>query len=233
MSGSYYFSAGTRHVVPHKEGTGSQPTVMSSLEQVTSHAKEIPNQSVHRQESLRVSGGFEPSHLSFALAGRLMRDFGSIVLVLLRAVNNRGHHEAVGRRVTAQRVRDQTSWRTALPFQQLPKEAHGRPAITSGLHKHVDHVAVVVDRPPEVLLPTLDGHEQFVQVPGVAQASSAPSERTRVLRTEGPTPLPNRLVGDGDAPLSEEIFGIAEAQTEPVVVPDGVTNDVPRESVPW
>jgi hypothetical protein len=77
MSGSYYFSAGTRHVVPHKEGTGSQPTVMSSLEQVTSHAKEIPNQSVHRQESLRVSGGFEPSHLSFALAGRLMRDFGS------------------------------------------------------------------------------------------------------------------------------------------------------------
>ena len=44
MSGSYYFSAGTRHVVPHKEGTGSQPTVMSSLEQVTSHAKEIPNQ---------------------------------------------------------------------------------------------------------------------------------------------------------------------------------------------
>jgi hypothetical protein len=33
-------------------------------------------------------------------------------------------------------------------------------------------------------------------------------------------PLPNRLVRHGDAPLSEEIFGIAEAQTEPVVEPD-------------
>jgi hypothetical protein len=30
----------------------------------------------------------EPPHLSLALAGRLMRDFGSIVFVLLRAVNN-------------------------------------------------------------------------------------------------------------------------------------------------
>ena len=60
---------------------------------------------------------------------------------------------------------------------------------------------------------------------------NAPSERTRALRTEGPTPLPNRLVGDGDAPLGEEIFSISEAQTEPVVEPDGVTDDFRRESV--
>ena len=43
--------------------------------------------------------------------------------------------------------------------------------------------------------------------------------------------LPNRLVGHGDAPLSEETFGIAEAQTETVVEPDGVTDDFRRESV--
>ena len=62
---------------------------------MTPQAKEIPNEAVHRQESLRVSGGFEPPHLSLALAGRLMRDFCSIVLVLLSAVNNRRHHEAI------------------------------------------------------------------------------------------------------------------------------------------
>ena len=70
---------------------------------MTPHAKKIPNEAVHPQESLRVRRGFEPPHLSLALAGRLMRDFGSIVFVLLRAVNNRGDHEAVGRRVTAAR----------------------------------------------------------------------------------------------------------------------------------
>ena len=81
---------------------------------MTPQAKEIPNEAVHRQESLRVSGGFEPPHLSLALAGRLMRDFGSIVLVLRRAVHNGRHHDAVGRRVAAKLVGDQTPWRTAV-----------------------------------------------------------------------------------------------------------------------
>ena len=66
----------------------------------------------------------------------------------------------------------------------------------------------------------------------VLQASSLPApEDPGVRRTEPPTPLPNRLVRHGDAPLREEIFGIAEAHTEPVVEPDGVTDDVRRESV--
>src|SRR5712692_6508258 len=189
---------------------------------MTPHAKEIPNEAVHRQESLRLSAGFEPPHLPLALAGRLMRDFCAIVLVLLRAVNDGWHHDAVGRRVAAKLVGDQTPWRTALPFQQLPEEAFGRTPIAPGLDEEVDHVAVLVDGPPEILLATLDIHEQFVQGPRVAQASLPAPEDPGVRRTEPPTPLPNRLVGHGDAPLSEEIFGIAEAQTKPVVEPDGV-----------
>jgi hypothetical protein len=64
---------------------------------MTPEAKEIPNESVHRQEPLRVRGGFEPPHLSVALASRLMRDFGAIVFVLLRTVHNGRHHDGVGR----------------------------------------------------------------------------------------------------------------------------------------
>jgi len=71
----------------------------------------------------------------------------------------------------------------------------------------------------------------FVQVPRVAQASLPAPEDPGVRRTEPPTPLPNRLVGHGDAPLSEEISGIAVAQTETVVEPNGVTDDLRRESV--
>jgi hypothetical protein len=80
-----------------------------------------------------VGGGFEPPHLSLALAGRLMRDFGSIVFVLLSAVNNTRHHDAVGRRIAAKLVRDQTPWRTALPFQQLTEEAFGGTQIAPSL----------------------------------------------------------------------------------------------------
>src|SRR2546426_12582150 len=66
-SGSRCFSASTRHLVPHKKRAGSQQTVVSRPEQMTPHAKEIPNEAMHRQESLRVSGGFETPHLSLAL----------------------------------------------------------------------------------------------------------------------------------------------------------------------
>ena len=44
-------------------------------------------------------------------------------------------------------------------------------------------------------------------------------------------PLPNRLVGDRHASLREEIFGIAEAEAEPMVEPDRVADDVGRESI--
>jgi hypothetical protein len=85
MSGSLLLFSTRTSPVPHKEGARSQPTVVSRPEQVTAHAKEIPNDAMYRQESLRMSDEFEPSHLSLALAGWLMRDCCSIVL-LLRAV---------------------------------------------------------------------------------------------------------------------------------------------------
>jgi hypothetical protein len=106
--------------------------------------KEIANDPVHRQETLRVSAGFEPPHLSLALAGRLMGDFRSIVLVLLRAVNHRRHHEAVGRRVAAQLVGDQPSRRTALRFQQHPEEAFGGTPITPRLSQTLDAFARIL-----------------------------------------------------------------------------------------
>jgi hypothetical protein len=47
--------------------------MVSSLKQITAYAKEIPNDAAYRQESLRVSRGSEPSHLTFALASWLWR----------------------------------------------------------------------------------------------------------------------------------------------------------------
>ena len=85
----------------------------------------------------------------------------------LAAVHYRGHDRAVGRGVAAERIRDETARCAALSFQQFPEETFGLLLIAPGLHEDVDHVAVLVDRPPEILLAPLDGHEQFVQVPGV------------------------------------------------------------------
>jgi hypothetical protein len=54
---------------------------------VTFKPEEILDYSVNRHESLRLSGGFEPLHLSFALSRRLVRDFSSMMGVKRSAVN--------------------------------------------------------------------------------------------------------------------------------------------------
>ena len=49
------------------------------------HSKEILHDAMHGREALHVGGRLEAPHLPFALARRLMGDFGSIVRVLVRA----------------------------------------------------------------------------------------------------------------------------------------------------
>ena len=91
------------------------------------------------------------------------------------------------------------------------------------MHEKIDHITILVHRPPQILASALDGHEELVQIPRVAQASAP--ERPGVRRTECPTPLPNGLVGNGDAPLCQEIFGVSETLTKAGVKPDGVADD--------
>ena len=94
-------SAGTRHLIPDRERTHCEQPVVNRSEQMATDTKEILHGSVHREKSLRVGGGFESAHLSFALPRGLMRDFGAIVGVLFRAVDHRRHHGPERHRVAA------------------------------------------------------------------------------------------------------------------------------------
>ncbi len=71
--------------------------------------------------------------------------------------------------VASQLVGDQPPGLASLTFQQLAEEAFSRTPIAARLEQDVDHVAVLIDRTPEILPLPLDCHEEFVQVPGVAR----------------------------------------------------------------
>ena len=68
-------------------------------------------------------------------------------------------------------------------------------------------------------------------MPHVAKSTLVTFEFPSVLGSELPAPLPDGLVGDEDAPLREELLDISEAQGEPMVQPDAVTDDFTREPV--
>ena len=77
--------------------------MMRRSHQVTANVEKVADESVHGQESLCLTGRFEPSHVSLALPCGLVGDFGAIVLVSVRAMGDRrgvvarivtGPHEA-------------------------------------------------------------------------------------------------------------------------------------------
>ena len=69
------------------------------------------------------------------------------------------------------------------------------------LNEDVNHVAVLVHSPPQIVALALNLHEKLIQVPGVAEATLSPLQLSSVLGTELLAPLTNGLAGDGDPAL--------------------------------
>jgi hypothetical protein len=137
----------------------------------------------------------------------------------------------MGGRIAAELIGDESPWLRTLAVQQLPEEAFGCTPVATGLEENIDHVAVLVDCPPQVVPAAADGDEQFVQVPRVAEPPLPAFEAFGVPWPKLEAPLPDGLIGDGDPPLGQEIFGVAEAQTEAVIQPNGVADDFRGESI--
>ena len=110
--------------------------------------------------------------------------------------------------------------------EQLAHELPGCGLVPLPLHHIAQDFAFIIDSAPEILPLTSDRHKKLVQVPGVAQATLSPLELSSVLHTKLPRPLSDRLVGDDDSALSQEVFDISEAQTEAIVESDCVADDL-------
>jgi len=134
-------------------------------------------------------------------------------------------------RIAPELVGDHPPGHAALAFQQLSEEAFSRTPIAARLEQDVDHVAVLVNGAPEILLLTPNVHEEFIQVPRITQPTLSLLEPTSILGTELPAPLSDGLVGDHDSPLCQEIFDISQAQAEAVVEPNGMADYLRWESV--
>ncbi len=115
-------SGGEGDGILHEERATSQLSMMRRSQQVTANVEEVADESVHGQESLRLPWRFEPSHVSLALPVGLVRDFGAIVRVSVRAMGDGRHDRSVRSPVAAQFVGGQLPRRTLLALQQLAKK---------------------------------------------------------------------------------------------------------------
>ncbi len=67
-------------------------------------------------------------------------------------------------------------------FQDFAKEAFSSLPIAVLGHQNVQNIAILINCWPEVDLPALNPHEQFINVPNIAQPTLLPSDRLGVLR---------------------------------------------------
>jgi hypothetical protein len=118
-----------------------------------------------------------------------------------------------------------------LALQELAKKSFGSVAIATPLNQNVDYIPVLIDRPPQVVALIADSDEHLIQVPGIAQRSPATLQPPNMFGPELQALLSDRLVGHRDATLGEQVFDLAETETETVVEPHRVADDLGRESI--
>jgi len=138
---------------------------------VAAHSEQILDGSMERKKPLGVTRRFESSHLSFPLAGWLMRDFSSIVGIPFHAVSHVAEDASHGGGVASQFVSNDLHWFGALATQQSSKESLCDALIPMRLNQDIDHVSVLIHRAPQILLSPVDSNEHLIQVPMVAESS--------------------------------------------------------------
>jgi hypothetical protein len=128
--------------------------MMNRSQPVPTHAKQILNDAVHVQETLRVGGRRAAAHLTFSLSRGLVRDFGAIVRVSRRVMGDQRHDVPMGDTVAAQLVGHDpyrflslilqesaeesprcTPVPTAYGAKKRPRVANRKPVLACGPHK--------------------------------------------------------------------------------------------------
>ena len=86
-----------------------------------------------------------------------------------------------------------------------------RHQVSTSLQIDIDHFSILIHSAPQILLLTIDLHEDLVEVECIAVTTVSLLESTRVSSTKLDTPKSNRPVADSDSSFREQIFDIAIA----------------------
>jgi len=134
--------------------------------------------------------------------------------------------------VRGQLISDQHLGSKTLLSQQLAHESERRGLIAAALDQHVEDLALMVDRSPQVHAFAGDPDDHFVEVPSAVRGGSAAAQLAGDRRAEFQNPAPHRFVGDIEPPLGQKLFDIAVAEREPQIQPYRMPDYSRRKPVP-
>ena len=186
---------------------------------------------IGRKEPLRLARAFEPLHALLSLACRLVRVLGTIVEIPILAMFHLGQEFALGGSIALELIGDDHARDVGQSFEQLTEELLRGPLVPATLHQDIQQGAVLIDRPPEIVVFALDGEKHLVEMPIVTGSRPTATELVGVGLAKLAAPLANRLIGYNDSTLKEQLFHVTKTETEPKIEPHGVTDDLDGEAV--
>ena len=85
-------------------------------------------------------------------------------------------------------------------------------------------MAVLINRPPQIVVLLVDREQHLIQVPRVARSRSTVTQLIDIGLPQLPAPIPHRFISEDDATFGHRLFDIAVAQAEAEGEPDTVVD---------
>jgi hypothetical protein len=178
----------------------------------------------------RMPGGVKPLPPSRPLACRLV---GILRAVVARAVLAMCHTWADvlrGRAVAFQLIRDDHARYVRQPLEEFAEARLRRVLVSPPLPQDVEHVPVLIHRPPQGMACAVDGQKHRIQLPLSARTGTPLPELLGLRLAELPAPLPARFIGHEDPAGEQQLFHITVAQAAAEVEPDAMAHAVGRKT---
>jgi hypothetical protein len=99
------------------------------------------------------------------------------------------------------------------------------------LDQNIQKVAILINGSPQIVNAAIDLKEHFIKMPLVPRPRRFSSLVVSINLAELEAPFSDRLIAESDTAHREHLFNIAEAQGEAEVQPNGMTDDLGRESM--
>jgi hypothetical protein len=195
---------------------------------MTTGPKVASDMAERKPEPLRLPRRGEAIPHPFPDPGRLMGVLGPVIQVLPAAMLHRRHQLAVSDLIAGQLVGHNHPRHLPQAVEQPTEKPLSRHRVAPRLHQDVEHVAVLVDRAPQLTGSAVDLDKNLVEVPLVAGAGSAPAQLVGIVRPELGTPGADRLVADHDTAGPHQLLDVTQGQRKTVMQPHRVPDNLDR-----
>jgi hypothetical protein len=174
---------------------------------------------------------FEPLQAPLPLACRLVGVFRPIVQVAVLPVFHTGQDLSLGRPVAFQLIGNDDPGNVLASFEELAEELLGGRLITAPLHKDIQHTAVLIHRPSQIMASALNREKHLIEMPYITWSGTPAPELIGILLPKLAAPLTDGLIGHRDPTRKEQLFDITITQAEVEVQPDRMADNLGREAV--